>query len=175
MKLTLIFFILLMTTLHLNAQTEEMIEAIRKHYRYVETNINNFELVNDTTFEGSTDGATIRSYFDDGGLIKIRIEYLGETGKLHREFYIDEQQLLFVFDQEFHYNMPYYIDSEQAQEMGFEEGFDPAKTKKLQHRYYFYNNKMIRWINPAGEHQASENSEWLEKQKYYLGELAKLR
>lgn len=91
MKLTLIFFILLMTTLHLNAQTEEMIEAIRKHYRYVETNINNFELVNDTTFEGSTDGATIRSYFDDEGLIKIRIEYLGETGKLYREFYIDEQ------------------------------------------------------------------------------------
>ena len=59
--------------------------------------------------------------------------------------------------------------------MGFDGGYDPEKTKKLEHRYYFYNNKLIQWVNAEGEHQTQEKSNWKEKEKYYLNELEKLK
>ena len=154
---------------------EEMIISIRNHFNYVETNLSTFEMTEDVIFEESTDGAAIIRYVDEGKLVKINIEYLGETGKLHRALYMDEGQLRFVFDQEFRYNVPYYIDDEQAKEMGLDEGFNPDKTKKFEHRYYFFHNKMIRWINPEGEYQTHNNAEWNEKQHYYLNELAKFK
>ena len=172
MKQTIALFFLLVITAEIRAQTEE-IKTIKEHFNYVETNIEKFELATSTTFEESTDGATIKKYSDNGQLVKIRIEYLEETGKLFREFYIDNKQLLFVFDQEFNYNMPYYFDAKKAKEMGFDEGYDPKKTKKSEHRYYFYNNKLIRWINPEGELLTADNSEWTAKQNYYLDELSK--
>ncbi|MEM9300429.1 MAG: hypothetical protein AAGA64_18890 [Bacteroidota bacterium] len=176
MKLSIVSIILLLFSSHVYAQTnEESINTIREYFKFVENNLSRFQTSEETTFDESTDGATIIKYFDNEELVKIRIEYLGETGKLYREFYIQENQLLFVFDQEFNYNMPYYIDSKKAKEMGFDEGYDTKKTKKLEHRYYFYNNRLIRWINPEGEHQTQENSDWNEKQKYYLNELEKLK
>lgn len=176
MKLSIFSIIFLLLSSCVYAQSsEEIINTIREHFKFVENNISSFQTTEETTFDESTDGATITRYFDNEELVKIRIEYLGETGKLNREFYIDEQQLLFAFDQEFNYNMPYYIDSKKAKEMGFAEGYDPEKIKKLEHRYYFYKNKLIRWINPEGEHQTQENSDWKEKQKYYLNELERLK
>lgn len=175
MKSTLLFLIIINLTLCATAQTDKMIESIRNHYNYVESNLSRFKQTKDMTFEESTDGASIKRYFEGDELVKIRIEYLGETGKLFREFYINEQQLLFVFEQEFNYNMPYYIDSKKAKEMGFEEGFDPKKTKKLEHRYYFFNSKLIRWIKPDGEHLTQKNPDWKEKQNYYLKQLTKFK
>lgn len=172
-KPTLIILFLIVLTIKIAAQENE-INVIREHFNYVEANLEQFEIINSTTFDASTDGATVKKYFDEGELVKIRIEYLGETGKLYREFYIDEGQLLFVFDQEFNYNMPYYIDSLKAQELGFKVSYDPDKTKKLEHRYHFYNDKMIRWINSDGEHQSQTHTEWKEKEEYYLRELKKL-
>lgn len=169
-----IIFLLLSNNIY--AQTsEDYIKAIREHFKYVENNLSRFQKREATTFEESTDGATISRYFDNGDLMKIRLEYLGESGKLYREFYVKDQKLQFVYDQEYIYNMPYYIDSIKARDMGFEKGYDPEKTKKLEHRFYFHNNRMIRWINPLGEHQTQEKHEWKEKQKYYLNELEKFK
>ncbi len=173
LKRALIILFLLAFKVELAAQENE-IKVIREHFDYVEANLEQFEVNSTTTYEATTDGAIVNKYFNEGALVKIRIEYLGETGKLYREFYIDEGQLLFVFDQEFNYNMPYYIDSLKAQELGFKESYDPDKTKKLEHRYYFYNDKMIRWINSDGEHQSQTHTEWKEKEEYYFNELKKL-
>ncbi|MTI20726.1 hypothetical protein E1176_06810 [Fulvivirga sp. RKSG066] len=176
MKLSILKVIFLLISCCLYGQSqEEMIKDIREHFNFVERSLDSFQVREELTFEESTDGATIKKYYDNDELVKVRIEYLGETGKLYREFYIDNLQLLFVFDQEFKYNMPYYMDAKKANEMGFDEAYDPNKTKKHEHRYYFYNNKLIRWINPEGEHQTSANSQWVEKQKFYLNELLNLK
>ena len=103
--------------------------------------------------------------------MKIRIEYYGETGKLFREYYLKNNELLFVFDQEYHYNMPYYMDSTRAAESGFDQWFDPKKTKLEESRYYFSSGKMIRWIDSAGRHISSDANDWEKKEMLYLNGL----
>lgn len=174
MKTTIKIFFLTLATLQLSAQSEE-IKIIRAHFNYVESNLHKFKKVAGETFEESSEGATIQKYFDADNLVKVRNEYFGETGKLIRELFIKEQQLLFAYDQEFRYNMPIYIDDKKAQEMGFEEGFDADKTVKGEHRYYFFDNELIRWINPEGKDESVDHPEWKKKQQYYLDELSKFQ
>jgi uncharacterized protein YacL (UPF0231 family) len=144
------------------------IQEIRSHFNYVEENLKSFKSKKQESFDYSTDGAEITKYFDQDQLVKIRCEFYGETGKLFREMYIKDNQLLFVFDQMYNYNMPYYIDDKKAKETGFESGHDPEKTKLSEHRFYFYDMKLIRWIDPNGTLQAKSNPEWQKKEKDYL-------
>lgn len=169
MKLTFAVLIsILLNQLSYSQSTQDAIQEIRSHFKYVNENLNRLKYIKEETFEESTDGGIIHKYLDDGNIVKIRCEYYGETGKLFREYYIKKNKLLFVFDQDYRYNMPYYFDSLRAAESGFKEWFDPSKTKLKENRFYYYNDNMIRWINSEGEFLSIESEQWLDKEKYYL-------
>lgn len=155
-------------------QAQDPIQTIKSHYQYVNENLRSFKVEDSETFEESTDGATIRKYFDNGDCVKIRIEYYGETGKLFREYYLKDSELYFVFDQNFRYNMPYYMDSARAAQSGFDYWFDAEKTKLEESRFYFSNKKLIRWIEPGGKFLSKDSPEWRENEKYYLEDLQQL-
>ncbi|MEO9872146.1 hypothetical protein [Ekhidna sp.] len=123
------------------------------------------------TFDESTDGAEIMKYFDGEKCVKIRLEYFGETGKLFREYYVDNNELLFAFDQEFNYNMPYYMDSTRAVQSGFDQWFDPNKTELLESRFYFDDGEMIRWIDSSGTRIQQGDEGWLDKESFYIDDL----
>lgn len=150
---------------------QNQIQSIREHFKYVNDNISSMRIEKSKTFDESTDGAEITKYFNEERCVKIRLEYFGETGKLFREYYVSNDELLFVFDQEYNYNMPYYMDSVRAAQSGFDQWFDPSKTNLLESRFYFDNDKMIRWINPSGKHILKGAEGWLDKESFYIEDL----
>ena len=61
-------------------------------------------------------------------------------GQAKYEFYLNDSKVYFILAQTYNYNAP--ATSSQ---------YDEAKTKLKEDRYYFWDNKMIRWINPDGQ------------------------
>ncbi len=171
MKAGVLTYMMILGLGYAKSQSPAQIELIRKHFKYVSENLDSFRSEESKTFDESTDGADISKYYDGKECVKIRMEYYGETGKLFREYYVKDDKLLFVFDQEYRYNMPYYMDSVRASQSGFNQWFDPEKTKLSESRYYFENSKLIRWIDPTGQHVSDDTDDWNEKEKFYVKDL----
>ena len=71
-------------------------------------------------------------------LKKIVVSYYGEMGKLIEEYYFWNNNLFFVFTQDYLYNMPKIMDG--------------SKVEKIyENRYYFQDDKLIRWLDPNKE------------------------
>lgn len=171
MKSIILFITSMLIVGYLNAQDSDQIQFIRQHFNYVNDNLNSFKTEKSETFDESTDGADISKYYDGKECVKVRTEYYGETGKLFREYYVKDNELLFVFDQKHNYNMPYYMDSTRAAQSEFDQWFDPKKTKLEESRFYFKDNKMIRWIDPAGKYVSDDADNWGEKEQFYVKDL----
>jgi len=113
---------------------EKIISDIRKEYKNINSDTNLIVIEKDLTGM-STEGGTLFSYYDKTELKKSVLSFYGEMGKRVDEYYFKEGRLIFLFKQEFYYNQPIYI----------EEGFGIAKTEE--NRYYFYDNKLVRWVD----------------------------
>lgn len=152
-----------------NLSLEQQIQEIRDVYAKVNKNLSTYK-VTEVANEGSTEGGTDKVYIHNNGIVKITQEYLGEMGKRNIEYYFTEKgDLRFVFDRTTHYNSPMYI-TEAGEGM---EAFDLKKSKFEENRYYFYNNKMIRWLLPTGEIADYDANVLKEKEQELLKESQK--
>lgn len=125
-------------------------------------------------FELSTDGGEIIRHYDGDKLINLSFHLNGETGLLNRDYCLKDDELIFVFDEEFRFNVPYYIDSLEAQNMGLHEWFDPEKTRLFINQYYFSNGRLICWISDEKPVSKDEH-EFKEKEMFYLKEFAEYK
>lgn len=102
-----------------------------------------FDKVKSVDIHESTDGGTITYYYKNNALQKVVATNYGESGKNLIEYYLLKGKLSFVYEQDFAYNVPYYMDKAKAKELGDSEYFDPKKTKIRKNRSYFDNGKII--------------------------------
>jgi antitoxin component YwqK of YwqJK toxin-antitoxin module len=113
----------------------------------------------------STEGGEVTVYRDaktDIRLIKVKLYF--ESGKVIGEYYYQNGSLIFAFYEAHHYNVPFYVTSETAKEIG-SEAFDPKKTKISEDRYYFNNGKMIRWLDENNKEVNANSEEFKEAEK----------
>jgi len=121
-----------------NSYEEEIISDIREKFEAVNYNINSYKKVKKDLMDESTEGGELEAYFKKEELKKIVASYYGEMGKLIKEYYFWDNDLFFVFTQEYSYDMPMYMDG--------------SKVDKIdENRYYVYNDKIIRWLDPNKE------------------------
>lgn len=117
---------------------EEIISDIREKFGAVNYNINSYRKVKKDLIDESTEGGELEAYFKKEELKKIVVSYYGEMGKLIKEYYFWDNDLFFVFTQEYSYDMPMYMDG--------------SKVDKIdENRYYIHNDKLIRWLDPNKE------------------------
>jgi hypothetical protein len=83
----------------------------------------------------STEGGSVKAYKHNNEIIKIVYSVYGEMGKATDEYYFENGKLIFVFTQEFQYNMPMYMEESKI-------------SKTIENRYYFYNEKLFLWLDP---------------------------
>ena len=108
----------------------------------------------------SSEGGELKGYFNNEELKKIVVSYYGEMGKLIEEYYFWNNNLFFVFTQDYLYNMPKIMDG--------------SKVEKIdENRYYFSEGKLIRWLDPNKEKAAK--SKMTEKEKEILQKTNKLK
>ena len=144
---------------------DSVVKEIRKEYKTIKNSLSSLKHKTIELNDYSADGGGAKAYFDKKGIIRfIRAEFYGESGKVFEEYFYKDRALIFVFREEHHYNVPYYVKEEITKDGGT-PGFDPKKTTIIENRYYFHNKKMVRWLDKNKKQVSSGSKEYKEKGK----------
>lgn len=135
MKNILFIVIAFISAINAIAQTEEeQVKEIRKWFADINANLSNYQLIEKEVSDESTEGGSIKAYYDNDKLMLMHCEFYGEMGNLTEDYYYNDGKLFFVFAVRKNYSAPVYSEEE-------------ITITKEENRYYFNNDKMIRWID----------------------------
>jgi len=111
-------------------------------YRRVKKNLSGF----------SAEGGELVAYFHGPSVMKMVANFFGETGRSLEEYYFWNGQLIFELQTENRYDKP----------------LSGKVVSKIEKRFYFKEDKMIRWIGENDKELASDSAEYAPKQADYL-------
>jgi hypothetical protein len=152
-KLILVIVCVLFSHSSFSQSTKSDIKEIRKNYKEVVKNKNSFFKKSQDLMGGSSEGGQAVAYFEEDIIRLIAISWYGEMGKTTRSYYYKNEKLFFIFEEIYTYNAPIYYDKETAKEDNSVEFFDDKKTTRLENRYYYKNNELIRVLDHAKKQQ----------------------
>ncbi len=135
--------------------------------------LNNYLNINKDLSENSAEGGEIKAYYDDTVLRKVIATYYGEAGKKVVDYYFWDKSIFFIFVQDYKYNSPVYV-TEDMPEAGV-EAYDESKTKIFENRYYFTQNKLIRWLDSDKKKVDNRSPLFREKQKELLKDVLSIK
>lgn len=135
-----------------SGQAEDPIASIRQHYAQINGRAARYRKVKKELSGFSAEGGTLLAYFDGANIMKIAATFYGETGKTSEEYYYWDGKLIFVLRKESRYSKP----------------LSGRVVATKENRFYFKDDKLIRWIDENGKQAASDTSEYADKQKEYL-------
>jgi hypothetical protein len=134
------------------APQADPIETIRQRYTQINRNAPNYRKVKKSLSGFSAEGGEMTAYFHGPTVMKIVATYFGETGRATEEFYYWDGKLIFVFRKDSRYSKP----------------LSGKVVSTKEDRFYFNNDKLIRWINPSGKEMAETAEGYAEKQSDYV-------
>ncbi|MBN2089799.1 hypothetical protein JW964_09300 [candidate division KSB1 bacterium] len=153
---------------NLIAQEEQQIKQIRAEYALLKNAISTFQ--RDSTAAPDSvllDGDAF--YYQDQQknirLVELRLQRT--DGRQHHEYYFKNNKLFFVYKEIQAYNAPFWMTDEIFKQQG-NELYDPQKTKIFENRFYFHENKLIRWLNPEKKQVAKDMPAFLNEEKKIL-------
>lgn len=150
--LTLCATIALLHLVRVAAQTPDPIETIRQHYTQINRNAPNYRKVKKELSGFSAEGGEIIAYFHGPTVMKIVATFFGESGKAIEEYYYWDGKLIFVFRKDSRYTKP----------------LSGKVASSAEDRFYFANDKLIRWTGENGKEVAADSANYGEKQNEYL-------
>ena len=115
----------------------EEIKVIRANFSRINS-IKNWTKIKEVETDDSTEGGFINYYFLNDKLEKIVVRKFGESGQYLAEYYLLNNKLSFVFEQDTTYNFPLYWKE-----------FDDKKSIIEESRYYFEDRKLILFIGKS--------------------------
>jgi hypothetical protein len=138
-------------------QSNDAIESIRQHYASINQNVTRYRRVKKNLSGFSAEGGELVAYFHGPSVMKMVATFFGEMGRSVEEYYLWNGQLIFVLQTESRYDKP----------------LSGKVVRKIENRFYFGADKLIRWIGEDGKEVASDSAEYAPKQADYL-KLSKL-
>ena len=127
-----------------------IISEIDKKVQETDIYLRNYQTTEKTIPDSkTTEGARAIYYLDGKDLKKIEATYYSEMGQYKYAYYYDKNsQLSFVLLRNEQYNAPFYYNRQRAEEEGITTGyFDPEKSIITEEKYYFYDDKLIEWLD----------------------------
>ncbi len=121
------------------AMTQEMspgVKEIQTAYNNIQKGLETYRIKKINIEGESAQGGFIKGYYKKNRLMLIVDEYFGETGKVRNEYYFEKDKLIFVLEQKFSYNAPFYDSSR----------FNTNKTNIISEHLYFQNDELILWL-----------------------------
>jgi hypothetical protein len=133
-------------------QATDPVHTIRRQYATINKNQAKYKTVKKELSGFSAEGGKLVAHFDGRSITKLVATYYGETGKAQEEYYYWDGHLIFVFHKEFTYDKP----------------LSGKVVRTGENRFYFNNDKLIKWIDENGNDIAPVKTEYVEKQNEYL-------
>jgi hypothetical protein len=137
---------------HTRVQEEESIQLIRQHYATINRSAAKYRKVRKELSGFSAEGGQLIAYFNGQNLMKIGATFYGESGRASEEYYYWDGKLIFVLRTDFAYNKP----------------LSGKVVRTELSRFYFNDDRLIRWVDAGGKQVGAGASEFGEKQKDYL-------
>lgn len=131
---------------------DEGIESIREHYAAINRKVPSYRKVKKALSGFSAEGGQLLAYFHGPSVMKMVATFYGETGQAIEEYYYWEGKLIFVLQTDHRYDKP----------------LSGKVVKKTENRFYFKDEKLIRWIDENGKQVGTDSAEFTGKQTEYL-------
>ena len=142
-----------LTTGHVaSAPQTDPIETIRQHYASINKSVPLYRRVKKNLSGFSGEGGELIAYFHGPSVMKMVATFFGETGKAVEEYYFWNGKLIFVLSTDNRYDKP----------------LSGKVARKTEGRFYFKDDKLIKWLGGDGKEVASDSSEFAAKQADYL-------
>ncbi|HWN08337.1 MAG TPA: hypothetical protein VNO50_03540 [Pyrinomonadaceae bacterium] len=129
-----------------------VIQAIRQQYAAINKRVGRYKRVKKELSGFSLEGGDLTAYFDGPAIVKVVANHYGEGGRAFEEYYYSKGNLIFVYRKDFTYNRP----------------LSGKVVKTIENRFYFHDDRLIRWIGETEKQVAVGSPEFLEQQKDYL-------
>lgn len=142
----------LRTPAEVSPQAGDPIQTIRERYATINRSAAGYKSVKKKLSGFSAGGGDLVAYFDGSKLMKIVATHLGEGGRAVEEYYYWDGRLIFIYRKDSIYDSPV--------------SGKVARTEE--NRFYFDNDRLIRWIDQNAKQVASDNGEYQQKEKDYL-------
>ena len=117
------------------AQGPDPIPAIRQQYAAINRKAAKYQKVKKDLLGFSAEGGELVAYLSGPSIVKISATFYGEMGRATDEFYYSNDKLIFIFRRHSHYRAP----------------LTGKVVRITENRYYFKEDKLIRWIGEDGK------------------------
>jgi hypothetical protein len=121
--------------LQTNAQSQDPVQVIRRQYAAINRRAAKYKKVKKELLGFSAEGGELVAYLNGPSIVKISATFYGEMGRATDEFYYSNDKLIFVFRRQSHYRAP----------------LSGKVVRTTENRYYFKDDKLIRWIGEDGK------------------------
>jgi hypothetical protein len=128
------------------------VQTIRQQYAAINKGLAKYKKVKKKLSGFSVEGGELVAYLDGPAVVKIVANHYGEGGKATEEYYYSKGKLIFVYRKDYHYDKP----------------LSGKVVRTEENRFYFENDRLIRWINEPGKQVAPGTAEYWQKQDQYL-------
>jgi hypothetical protein len=135
-----------------SAQSSDPIQTIRQQYASINRNVAKYRKVKKELSGFSAEGGELIAYFKGPAIVKISATYFGEIGRATEEYYYVNEKLIFVYRKDSRYNRP----------------LSGKIVSTAESRFYFKDDKLIRWLDAQGKQVGPETAEYSAKETDYL-------
>lgn len=156
-----------------NEYLSDLLKPIRANFKRINS-ITTWTSVDTEELWETTEGGEATYYYQNEQLEKIITRHYSETGQLLTEYYLQNEELSFVFEKQLTYNRPFYYDTIAMKENNDTEVFDFDKSEIIEDRSYFENGKLVHQINSQDCGAPFANDYLLEEQKRIRADFDKL-
>lgn len=159
----LIAFIALIALGSCQKKQENVLASIREKREEINANLKNYitRQVDDIV---SKDRGIIQGYYRDKEAKKISTQHFGREKRNFVEYYFDDGMLIYVVSQDFLYNKPNDYTEEVAAMKNDSVWYDDSKTRLEINKYYFSDNKLIKWTGPSDNDVPVNIAEFTQKE-----------
>ncbi len=146
---------------------KEIIDSIRKEVAATNDELKEYTMrqVDDIV---SPENGAITGYYRDDEVRKILTQHFGEKSRNFISYYFDDGMLIFVESRDYIYNLPTTYTEEVAKSMGDSMWYDDSKTMLDINKYYFSENKLIKWTGADTSDVPVNIAEFTEKEPVLL-------
>lgn len=139
-----------------SADTSAIIKKIQLNFSVINKQLKHYKKKIKDAPDMSAEGGEVTGYYDKNSLKKIHAVFYGETGRTELDYYLNNQELFFVFRKEIFYDKPMYLK-------------DSKIKNTVETRYYLEGNEVIKSMAKPSTSITLSYSEIEEALKQILG------
>ncbi|MFZ1386619.1 MAG: hypothetical protein WBP46_09775 [Thiolinea sp.] len=129
------------------------VQQIRQNYEHLQLKMCNFD---PQELKLNTSGLESVAFKDKQGQVQmLKVTAVSETGQNVKEFFYEDNALIFVKEKSQRFNSSFYGSAVEAKAQGV-EAYDPLKTISTENHYFFADNQLIEWQDQNKQAVASQ-------------------